>query len=98
MARALEGLTCYTKGMERAIVHKTCLPSFRSLRSSLCATLYLIFLDDPKLFRRRKLKVYTPFLCTIDAIQDRCQSTRGLAALFVAPLVEFEVPHLKGEP
>ena len=30
------------------------------------------------------------------ARQNRCGSTRGPAALFVAPLVEFTVPRLKG--
>ena len=41
-------------------------------------------------------QVYTSFLCAMHAKQIRCQSTRGPAALFVAPPVEFEVPHLKG--
>ena len=40
--------------------------------------------------------VYTPFLCAMCAKQNRCRSNRGPAALFVAPLVEFIVPHLKG--
>ena len=37
---------------------------------------------------------FTPPFSAMHAKQNRCRSTRGPAALFVAPLVGFEVPHL----
>ena len=43
-----------------------------------------------------RASVYTPFHSAMHAKQNRCWSTQGPAALFVAPLVKFNVPHLKG--
>ena len=48
------------------------------------------------LLGRKIVGVYTPFHSAMHPKQNRCRSTPGPAALFVAPPVEFNVPHLKG--